>query len=237
MIRAAINFDRAMALSLLHATEGRTDFSVDETILLLADSLFQVTGHDAWTWEQLANGVAALAPQALATALIARIRGAAPQHRLTTWASTEATHVLSACIANAPSIAIELLALWEQDERFVEGLGTELADAVGSRGLAEWATDDRRQAALARLTSAVPQPLTSDLMSRFGAESVFAAKLRGAQHPRWWSGSLAEALRTRAVIVRAASAGPNVSAEFQTWANATAAWLETAAERAGDDET
>lgn len=83
MDRAALNAERrgshpgvqhkpraAMAVAIAYAAVRNNGLSDGEVVALLAASMFDVRGHDAWIWQQLGNDVAQRAPADLARALV-----------------------------------------------------------------------------------------------------------------------------------------------------------------------
>lgn len=221
-----------MAVAIAFAAGRNHGLSDEEVMDLLAASMFDVRGHDAWTWQQLGNDVATRAPEKLGRALVRRIglRSRDRKHRFERWNDDEAAYVLARCIDAVPSLALELLVLWDDApefaERFASGAITQHVDATQ---LGEWASDDRRQRALAKFVLASPHPTTESLLARFGAASAFGDKLRSELYPKTWSGSLAALLTRRAEAAKAWATDPSRTTTFRAWASRAADWLHDAA--------
>jgi hypothetical protein len=236
LIRAAASAKGGLmiALALILAAEANLSLTDGEIIDILTASMFDVQGHDAWTWEQVATKAAARAPRALGAALIAHIRDrSAREHRYRRWSMDKISGVLDECIDAQPDLARELLELWDHAPEFVESQGTAaLMKYLDANALGDWARDVRREQALARIIVAAPNPTTDALLGRFGADSPFALALREQLYPRSWSGSLTRLLRSRAEQTRMWSDDATRPSEFRQWARAASMWLDSAAEHA-----
>jgi hypothetical protein len=236
LIRAASSTPdgRSIAVAMAHAAEGNLGLHSNELIDLLAASIWDVRGHDAWTWAQVGHRVATQHPAGLGRAMIASITGrfSAGRRRYEQWADDEAADVLQECVNADPTLAVELLALWDVAPEFVESLASGSVVAhVDAAALGAWATDERKQVALARMVPVAPHPLTEALLERFGARSAFARRLRDGLFPRTWSGSLSPILESTRESVVAWSADPERAGTFRQWAREAAEALKKAIEQ------
>lgn len=223
------------ALAIILAAEANMGLSDVEIIDALASCMFDVRGHDAWTWQEIGTKVAIRAPLALGSVLIARIgeREQAREYRYARWSEDEVGEVLGQCVDAAPELVGGLLDLWERAPEFVESSGGgSLLEHLDARTLGDWAVDARRQEALAHIVVAAPHPTTEALLDRFGADSPFAATLRERLYPRTWSGSLASLLNSVAEQTRGWAADTSRPHEFREWARNASIWLDDAAARA-----
>lgn len=224
-----------MALSIAHASEANLGLDDAEVVDLLARSIFSVRGHDAWTWQQVGFRIAKRVPAMLSVSLMAAIAVHARQSgtRYSIWQMDEIAAVLDVCIDAEPALANDLLALWHDAPRFVEAEGgAALLKHLDPKALGDWATDARRQKALAQFVVPGAAATTEALLIRFGVDSPFASALRERLYPRSWSGSLASHVRSRAAHLRASASDASRSREFREWANTAARWLDDVAERA-----
>lgn len=236
LIRAAsaTTEGQSIGIAMTHAAEENLGLRSNEVIELLASSMWVVGGHDAWNWGRVAHRAATQDPAGLARAILASIRSrhAAGRRRYERWADDEASQVLQECVNADQTLAVELLALWDVAPEFVESLAaSSVVTHVDADALGAWATDERRQVALARMVPAAPHPLTEALLDRFGARSAFARRLRDGLFPRTWSGSLSPILESTRQSVTAWSTDPERLGTFRQWAREAAEALKKAIEQ------
>ena len=227
-----------MAVEIIHAAEGHADVSTDEIIARLTNSMYDVLGHSAWVWSRVAGQVTRIAPLDFANALLVDIaKHSEREHRYVRWAYEEVGDALEECLKRVPELAVRLLALWDDAPEFVEAqLGAVLFTSIDIRTLAEWASTERRQVALARMLPPSASPTTDRLIRSFGHDSFLAERMKYELRPRAWSGSLSSVLERRANDVRLWAKDQGFSAEFRAWAREAANWLMELAELRAKDE-
>ena len=153
----------------------------------------------------------------------------AGRRRRERWADDEAARVLQECINADPTLAVELLELWEVAPEFVMSLAAgPLVAHLDAATLGTWAIDERRQIALARIAPSYPHPLTEALLERFGVRSAFARRLRDGLFPRSWSGSLSPLLESARASATTWATAPQHTSMFRQWAREAAEVLKKA---------
>lgn len=232
LIRAcsAVPTGRAVAVAIAHAAEGNLGMSDSEIAQLLGQSMFDVEGHNAWKWGQLGLRIAARSPSELSEALLGALRTRAmtdASDSYQRWPDDEASQVLNACVETMPSLAGDVLELWDVKPYFVEHeLGQSILGHIDASTLVKWASNDERQRALGRLAVPLPDPLTAQLIEEIGPSSVFGRTLRNQLAPRSWSGSLIPLLTSKAELMRNLACDTSLLSSCRRWALDAAAWLE-----------